>query len=163
MKLVLHHDTVLLALAHGPGGPAHEAVDRVLFLGVVDRELMAVAPELVAAVHDPVGPGEQDLSPPRRAHLVGSIPVEQLAARRRVGPQAAADLHDHGALVAERDLDLLPGRRRSGAGHRTACASVGSRSTLSRSPSIRALWRSPNRAPIHLTSTSRRRPTWPPR
>ena len=47
---MLHDDPVRLALSDGPGHPADEAVDRILLLDVVDRELVTLPVELVAAV-----------------------------------------------------------------------------------------------------------------
>src|ERR1700730_14508282 len=53
---VLHHDPVWLAGGGGPGGPADEAVDRVVVLRLVQRELVAATVELVAAILQPVRP-----------------------------------------------------------------------------------------------------------
>src|SRR5215211_4720211 len=107
MERVLHQDAARLALPHGPGGPAHQAVDRVLLRYVVDRELVPASVELVAAVLDPVGPRDQHLAPARPAHLVHRIAVEHWATRPRALAEPDADLPQ----VSVRDLDLLPGRR----------------------------------------------------
>src|SRR5215208_3966777 len=64
MQHVLHHDPVLRALGGDPGGPADEPVDGVLLLEVVDRELVVLSVEAVAAILDSVGPRDEDLSTP---------------------------------------------------------------------------------------------------
>ena len=72
----------------------------VRVLGLGQRELVAPPLELVAAVLEPVRPRDQHLPPSRGAHLVGAVSVEELPAARRVRAQPAADLDDHGPLVA---------------------------------------------------------------
>ena len=44
-----HHRPVCLALGDGPVGPAHEAVDGIAVLRLIQRKLLAAAVELVAA------------------------------------------------------------------------------------------------------------------
>src|SRR5262245_53079039 len=56
MEDVLHHRPVWLALGGGPGDPADEAVDCIAVLRLVQRELVAPAVELVAAILKPVRP-----------------------------------------------------------------------------------------------------------
>ena len=70
MEHVLQHDAARLALADAPAGPADEAVDRVLRLGLVERELVPPPVELVGAVLEPVRPRDQHLAPPG-----GDLPV----------------------------------------------------------------------------------------
>ena len=65
--------------------------------------------ELVAAVLDAVRPRDEHLPAARRAHLVGAVAVEHLAAADRVRPKPAADLDDDRALVPVRELELLAG------------------------------------------------------
>ena len=57
---------------------------------VVDRELVRLAVEVVAAVLNAVRPGDQDLPAARAAHLVLLVAVEQLAAARGVGAEPGA-------------------------------------------------------------------------
>ena len=77
---MFHHDPVWLAGGGGPGGPANEAVDRVVVFRLVQRELVAAPVELVAAILQPVRPRDQHLPPARRAHLVGPVSVDKLPA-----------------------------------------------------------------------------------
>ena len=81
-------------------------MDRILLRDVVERELVVLAVEAVAAVLNPVRPRDQNLPAPRAAHLVHPVAVEQLAAVERVLPQAATDLHDDRPLFAMDDLVL---------------------------------------------------------
>jgi hypothetical protein len=50
MDHVLHDDSVRLALVDGAGGPPHPAVDSILLVHVVERELVTAPLELVAGV-----------------------------------------------------------------------------------------------------------------
>ena len=86
-------------------------MDRVPVLGLGQRELMTPAVELVEPVLDPVRPRKQNLPAAGRAHLVGAVSVEDVAAVDAVRAEPTADLDDDGALIAEHDLDLLAGRR----------------------------------------------------
>ena len=88
--------------------------------------------------------------------------VEQLATAHGVGPETATDLHHDGPLVPVADSDLIPGRGARQVRHRTVCGGA-ARSALASSRSIRALCRSPKRAPTHFMSTPTRRPVCPPR
>jgi hypothetical protein len=59
-----------------PLRPAHEPVDRVLPLRLVERQLIALARELVAAVLDSVRPGREQLPAAGAAHRDDAVPVE---------------------------------------------------------------------------------------
>ena len=111
MDHVLHHDPVWAAVADCPPGPAHETVDGVAILGLVERQLVSPALELVDAVLEPVWPRAQHLATTGRAHLVSPVPVEVLVAVRRVRAEPTADLDDHRPLPCGRDLELLAGGR----------------------------------------------------
>src|SRR5262245_25222290 len=80
MEDVFHHGAVWLALGGGPGRPADEAVDCIAVLRLVQRELVAPAVELVAAILKPVRPRDQYLTSARGAHLVGPVSVDKLPA-----------------------------------------------------------------------------------
>src|SRR6478672_11954559 len=110
---VLDDSAVRFALAHRPGDPAHETVDRVLGLGLVERELMPPPPELVPAVLDPVRPRDEHLAAAGSRDLVGGVAIEQVEASDRVRAQPAADLDHHDTLLARGDLDLLTGGKRT--------------------------------------------------
>ena len=84
-------------------------------------------------------------TPGRGTTVRANIPVDD-ATTQRVGPVAHS-----GSEGSQRLTSSL------------TSAGGGSRSMLASSLSISALWRSPKRVPIHLMSTSRRRPRWPPR
>ena len=114
MEQVSHDHPVGIPFGHLPRHPANQAVDGILLGRVVERELVPPSVELVAAVLDPVGPRDQHLAPPRAAHPVERIAVEQIAARPGVLSEAAPDLDDHGPLVGVRELDLVPARRDRG-------------------------------------------------
>jgi hypothetical protein len=105
-----HHDAVRVALCDLPGFPADETVDGVPALGLVERQLLGPAVELVPAVRNAVRPRDQELAAPRAAELVLAVAVEDGAAAGRVFPQAAADLDDDDPLVAMRELDLFARR-----------------------------------------------------
>ena len=98
------------AVQQSPGLPADQAVDRVAVLGVGQRQLQDVFRELVAAVADPVRPGQQQLAAPTGAHLGGGEAVQQLTTAGRVLAEGGADLGDQGALVAQLERVLLTGR-----------------------------------------------------
>ena len=57
VERVLHHHPVRLALADRPGGPADEAVDRVLLGRIVERELVVLPVELIGPVPNRFGHG----------------------------------------------------------------------------------------------------------
>src|SRR5262249_32747147 len=78
---------------------------------LVQRKLLPAAVELVAAIFKPVRPRDQDLAAAGGAHLVRPVAVDQLPAAGGVCAQSTANLDDHGALIAERDFDLLAGWR----------------------------------------------------
>src|SRR5262249_28275036 len=123
MQMVLHHDAVRLVLAGDPGGPTHEAVDRVVRLRLAERDLMGTTVELVAAVLQPVRPGCEDLPPARRAHHVFPATVQEHTPAGRIRAQAAADLDHDRPLIPERDLELLA--RRSAFGPHQGSTSSG--------------------------------------
>ena len=110
IERVLHGDTVRLAVRVVPGGPAHEPVDGVPVLGLCQRELMEPPVELVTSSAHTVRPGNQDLPATRLDGLVRAIAVDELAAADGIGQQPPADLDDDGTLVAEREVELPPGR-----------------------------------------------------
>jgi hypothetical protein len=110
MELVPHQHPVRRAFGDQPGAPADEAVDRIPLADLVQRELVTLPVEVVDAVLDPVGEGDQHLTAPRAAHLVRAIPVQELATTRGVGAEAGAHLGDGSSLLAEDELDLLTGR-----------------------------------------------------
>ena len=76
VQLQAQRELVLVAGLQRPGQPAHQAVDGVVALGLVERGLGPDAVELVAAVGQPVGPGGQDLAPARWRPLVGPEAVD---------------------------------------------------------------------------------------
>ena len=82
-------------------------MDRVLPLGLVERQLVPLAGELVAAVLDPVRPGDQLLPAAARRDLARLVTVEHGQAAGEIGPEAGADLGDDGPLISEGELDLL--------------------------------------------------------
>ena len=116
LQYVLHHDPVRLAIAHIPGGPADEAVDGIAMLGLVQRELVGTAVEVVAPVLEPVRPGNENLSPARWALFAARIPVEDLMSPGRVRAETAAHLVDDDPLAVSCELDVhdrrLPGAAR---------------------------------------------------
>jgi hypothetical protein len=73
------------------------------------RQLVVPAVELVAAVLEPVRPGNQQLAAARGARLPGAEAVDDVVAVRAVRGEAAADLDRRGALIAELDLNLRGG------------------------------------------------------
>src|SRR5262249_34508917 len=112
---VFHHDPVRLVHNGSPGSPADEAVDRVVALRLVQRQLIAASVELVAAILQPVRPGDQHLPPRRGAHLLGPVAVDKFPAANGICAQSPANLDDHGALMLGRDFELLAGWRNHGA------------------------------------------------
>ena len=104
---VLEHGAVRLLLGDRPLRPAGEPVNRVAALGLVERELVALALELVAAVLNPVGPGRKQLPAAGAAHRDDAVAVEHRPFAGVVAAQPAADSHDDHPLVAGRELDLL--------------------------------------------------------
>ena len=91
-----------------PPCPAHEAVYRRVALDLVDRKLVVVAFEAVAAVRYPVGPRDQHLAPARRADLRVGVSVEHWDAGDVVGAQPAADLDDGRPVRAVPQENLTP-------------------------------------------------------
>jgi hypothetical protein len=63
------HRAVGLLLLDAPRGPARETVDRVARRRFRQRQLELAAVELVGAVLQPVGPGNQHLAPGPREHI----------------------------------------------------------------------------------------------
>ena len=113
MEHVPEHDAVRLVLAGLPRDPADESVDRVRMRRLRERQLMPTALELVAAVLDAVRPWDEHLATPTSRHLVDAVAVDDVHPIDGVRPQTAADLDRDRPLVAERDLELLAGRRLS--------------------------------------------------
>src|SRR5262249_26399719 len=111
MKHMLHHDTIRSTLANGPGAPAHEAVNCVATLGLAQGELVSPPVELVAAILEPVWPGDQHLPPTRRGHFVGPVSVDELSAARGGWAEPAANLDDDRLLISSCNGDLLARRR----------------------------------------------------
>src|SRR5262249_28540367 len=109
MEDVFDDNPVRLARNGPPGGPAHEPMDGVVALRLVERQLMAAPVEVVAAILQPVGPRDQHLPPGRGAHLLGPVAIEKRPATSRVGAKPAANLNDDCQLLLGGDLDLLTG------------------------------------------------------
>lgn len=65
-----------LALGHPPLHPAREAVDGVVFVGFGQRHLVVAALEIVGAVRQTVGPGDERLTVGAGGHLVRPVAVE---------------------------------------------------------------------------------------
>src|SRR3954447_22625722 len=107
---MLESGRVGLAFGDAPGRPPDKAVNGVLPLGLVKRQLVSPAAELVAAVLDPVGPRDQQLAPAARRDLVHFVAVDHGAAVGDVGAEARTDFDDDGALIPGGELDLLAGR-----------------------------------------------------
>src|SRR5262245_61977144 len=122
MEDVFHDNTVRLARNGPPGGPAHEPMDRIVALRLVERQLMAAPVELVAAILQPVGPRDQYLTPARGAHLVIAVSIDKLPAVGGVRAKSSANLDDYSPLTLGHDLDLLAGRQNHGAPHNAGCA-----------------------------------------
>jgi hypothetical protein len=76
----LKGDAVVLALRDRPGDPAHEAVDGVARLELVERQLVLRAAELVRPVLDPVRPGDEHLPAAGAGHLLDVVAVEDVLA-----------------------------------------------------------------------------------
>src|SRR5262249_30214383 len=121
---VFHQDAVRLARNSPPAGPADEPMNCVLAFHLVERKLVAAPVELVAAILQPVGPGDQDLPAGRRAHLLGPVAVEKLSAPGRVCTKSATNLDHRRPLPFGRDLDLLAGRGNHGAPHASCATSA---------------------------------------
>ena len=79
-------------------------------LGLVQRELVRAPVELVAAVLDAVRPRDEQLAAAGGTELAGAVAVEDRPLADGVRPQARADAHDDGPLLAERELDLFARR-----------------------------------------------------
>ena len=85
-------------------------------LGLVQRELVGTAVEVVAPVFESVRPGNENLSPARWALFAARIPVEDLMSPGRVRAETAAHLVDDDPLAVSCELDVhdrrLPGAAR---------------------------------------------------
>ena len=110
VEAVLERGAIGLSLRNRPLRPADEAVDGVPPLGLVERELVGTALELVRAVLDPVRPRREELAAAGAAELVEPVAVEHRRISEPVTAQTAADTDDDHLLVAVRQLDLLAGR-----------------------------------------------------
>src|ERR1700757_5231701 len=97
---MFHHGSMWLLLSCGPGCPADEAVDRVMALWLVQRELVAPSVKFIAAILQPVWPRDQYLTPARGAHFVGSVSVDKLLAARGIGAKSSTNLDDHRLLIS---------------------------------------------------------------
>ena len=111
MQNVSEFDAVRLSLSHVPRSPADEAVDRVRMLRFRQRQLMATTLELVAAVLETIGPGDEHLTSPAARHLVDAIAGDDVPPVDGVGPETTAHLDCDRPVVAEHDLELLSGGR----------------------------------------------------
>ena len=78
-------------------------------LGLGERQLVALAVELVRAVLDAVRPRDQHLPSARGALLVRPVAVQHLPFAYGVRAKPAADTDDHRALVAVDQLHLQSG------------------------------------------------------
>src|SRR5262245_18913060 len=106
---VFHENLVRFARNGPPSGPADEPMNCVVALGFVERQLVATPIELVVAILQPVGPGYQDLTARRRAHLILPVPVKKLPSADGVCAKPAANFDDDCALAVGRDLSLRAG------------------------------------------------------
>ena len=114
MELQPERELVLVPGLERPGQPAHEPVDGVAALGLVQGRLGPHAVELVAAVGQAVGPRGEHLAPARVGPLVGAEAVDDGVLAHRVRPQGGADLADDELLAAVPDAPLLAGGRGDG-------------------------------------------------
>ncbi len=110
VELQAERELVLVPGLQRPWHPAHEAVDGVPALGLVQGGLGPDPVELVTAVGQAVGPGREHLPPARVGPLVGPEPVEDGRRSDRIGPEGRPDLTHHDFLAAVPDTPLLPGR-----------------------------------------------------
>ena len=108
MQLEPERHLVLVPGLQRPGQPAHQPVDGVAPLGLVEGGLGPHPVELVATVGQAIGPRGQDLAAARVRPLVGAEPVEDGDAIDAVGPQGGSDLAHHHFLAAVPDTPLLP-------------------------------------------------------
>src|SRR5579862_1120984 len=109
MQYIGQHGAAGVPLRARPISPADEAVDRVSLLGLAQRQLLADAVELVAAISDPVGPGQQVLATAAGAHLISRVTVEQVSVGRLINSQSPAHLDDDRPLPSVAQLELLAG------------------------------------------------------
>ena len=114
VQLQTQRELVLVAGLERPGHPAHEAVDGVAALGLVQGGLGPYPVVLVTAVSQAVGPGGEDLPAARMGPLVGSEAVEDGGLAHRVGPQGGAHLADDDFLAPVPDAPLLARGRGDG-------------------------------------------------
>ena len=77
-------------------------------LGLGERQLVALAVELVGAVLDAVRPRDQHLPAARGALLVRPVSVQHLPLADGIRAKPAADTDDDRALVAVDELRLEP-------------------------------------------------------
>lgn len=104
-----HPHAAALLLGHRPGFTSDKAVDRVPVLGLGERQLVALAVELVRPVLDAVRPRDQHLPAARGALLLRPVAVQHLPLAHGVGAKPAADTDDDRALIAVYELRLEPG------------------------------------------------------
>ena len=113
VELQAQGELVLVPGLERPRHPAHQAVDGVVALGLVEGGLGPHPVELVAAVGQPVRPRGQDLAPTRVGPLVGPKPSMTWWSPDRVGPQGGAHLADHDLLARRaRCATAAPSARR---------------------------------------------------
>ena len=89
MELEAQRELVLVPRLERPGQPAHQAVNGVVALRLVEGGLGPDPVELVAAVGQAVRPRGQDLAPARMRPLVGPEAVDDRVRPRRVGASVA--------------------------------------------------------------------------
>ena len=107
MELQSEGQLVLVAGLECPGEPAHQAVDGVATLGLVEGGLGPHPVVLVAAVAQPVGPRGEHLAAARVRPLVGTEAVEDAALAHGVRAQRGTDLTDDHLLATVPDAPLL--------------------------------------------------------
>src|SRR6185436_3518830 len=103
-------DRVVGPRSEQPGEPAHQPVDRVPELGLVDRGRPWTAVELVAPAVETVRPGCQYLPASGRRRLVHRETLEDIEPARSVRAERRADLGHDDHLIAVADLVLFARR-----------------------------------------------------
>src|SRR5262245_29830984 len=107
MEDVFHRDPIWLALDDGPGRPANKAVDCVMALRLIQRELVVPPVEIVRSILQSVWPGNQHLTSAGRAHFVCAVSVDKVPAAYGVRAEATANLDNHRLLIASDNCNLL--------------------------------------------------------